>query len=438
MTYRQLTVALALLFLASGTVHAQQAAPTVTRMGNGLTVILLEDHAAPLVGVDVWVKAGSGNETPKNNGVSHFIEHLVFGATKKRDAGELDLEMESVGATLNARTSRDWAHFSTTVSSRYLPKALDVLADALSNAQFREQELQQERLVLLEEIAKLQTDPIEVCKHAIAAELYGSHPYGLPVEGTQENIRTISRQDIIDYYRTYYVPKNTAVVLVGDIDKQRALSEIGKAFQGYGSAALPELPTAELKPPDKQTNKLLTKPFKLTYLTIGFAGPVGNDFSDVCATDLMLAYMGYGYRSWMVDELQGKMKLATLVSADYLTQRQRGIITMFAAPTDGNLDKAKGAIFAKIASLRSEGIPEDGLATAKRSLLGDFAFQNETYGGRANSIGFYFAVSEPEFATNYINCIQSVTNADIMRVAQKYLDTSRCVVLVVGPDGGAR
>ena len=436
---RQFLVAATLLCLCVSACHSQPASPTITRMGNGLTVILLEDHATELVGVDVWVKAGSGNENASSNGVSHFIEHMVFGATQKRQPGDMDLEMESVGAVLNAHTSRDWAHFDTTVSSRYMSKALDVLADALSNAQFRENDLQRERMVLLEEVRKQQIDPIEVCKAAIAARVFGSHPYGLPVQGTPDTIRAITRQQVLDYYHTYYVPRNTAVVLVGDIEPQRALTEIGRAFQGYSNVPAPEPVPSEIKPIAAQVNERIESQFKQTYTTVGFLGPPGSDAADVCATDVLLAYMGFGYRSWMDDQLGGKMRIADATSADFLTQKQRGMITMFAATTDANLDKVKGAIFAKIAAIRTEGIPEGGLAVAKRSLLGQYAFQNETVGGVANSLGFYFAVSEPGFAVKYVSCVQAVTNQDIVRVAHKYLDPGQAVVLVFAPkQGGAQ
>ncbi len=436
---RQFLAAAALFCLTASACSAQPPSPTITKMGNGLTVILIEDHSAELVGVDVWVKAGSGNENAKNNGVSHFIEHMVFGATQKRQPGDMDLEMESVGAVLSAHTSRDWAHFNTTVSSRYLSKALEVLADALSNAQFREPDLKRERLILLEEVRKQEADPIEVCKSAIAAEVFGLHPYGLPVQGTPDTIRTISRQDVLDYYRSRYVPRNTAVVLVGDIDPQRALSEIGRAFQGYSSVPAPEPVPPEIRPIAAQVNKRIESQFKQTYVTVGFLGPPGSDYPDVCATDVLLAYMGFGHRSWLDDELARKMDLANATSADFLTQKHRGMITMFAATTDANLDKVKGSVFAKIATLRSEGIPDADLQLAKRSLLGRYAFQNETFGGMASSLGFYFAVSEPEFAVSYANCVQAVTNQDIVRVAQNYLDPSRAVVLVLAPKpGGAQ
>lgn len=427
---------LALLALIAGSVQAQIGAPSVTKMGNGLTLILREDHTTELVGVDVWVKAGSANETAEINGVSHFIEHMVFGPTAKRQAGDADLEMESVGATLDAHTSDDWAHFSTTVSSRYLPQALDVLADSLTAAQFPEADVQRERLVILDEIAKKQADQVRVCRDCLAAELYGSHLYGLPVEGSAGSVRKLKRQDIVDYYHKYYVPRNMAIVLVGDVDMQRATAEVGRAFQGLASAPNPPPPAEQVVPIAKQINKSIRAAFKSTYVAVGFQGPPGTEYQDVCATDAMLSYLGNGYRSWMAEELKDKMSLATRVSSHFLTQKQPGMIGLIVETEEANIAKVKGALFAKIGAMRNEGIPSGSLELAKRSELGEFAFQSETCGGRANCLGFYYAVSEPEFAAKYTACLQSVTNDDIIKAAQKYLDPDKAVVLVIGPNQG--
>ncbi len=432
---RTLLFAAGLVVVASA-LCAQPESPSIIKMGNGLTLILREDHTTELIGVDVWVRAGSANETAKNNGVSHFIEHLVFGATATRAPGDMDLEMESIGATLDARTSKDWAHFSTTVSSRYLPKALDVLADALTGAQFRQQDVERERLIILDEISKKRTDPMRVCKDYVASELYGSHPYGLPVEGTPESVKAITRQMILDYYHKYYVPKNVAVVLVGDIDAQKATAEVGKAFQGLSNAPEPAFGAGEVTAVAQATNKTIKAPVTKTYLAIGFHGPPGDEYQDVCATDALLSYLGFGYRSWMEEELKGKMGLATAVSADFLTQKRPGAISLIAETSNANVDKVKGALFAKIAAVGQAGIDDVSLAGAKRSLLGQYAFENETFGGMANSYGFYFAVSDPAFAAKYVSCVQSITNQDIIRVAQKYLDPAKAVVLVITPEQG--
>ena len=427
-------ILLSLLFcLVSSHISAESATVSITRMGNGLTVILAEDHAAELIGVDVWVKAGSGNESEKGNGIAHFIEHMVFGATTKRNTGDLDMEMESLGATLDAHTSKDWAHFNTTISSRYLPKALEVLADALTHAQFREMDMEFERLILLDEITNKQTNPVKVCQDYLAQELYGAHPYSRPIEGTPESIKGISRQDILDYYRKYYVAGNTAIILVGDFDPQYAINEIGRAFDSLPVTPVAKPVQIEILPITKQITKMIKSSFILNYVALGFLGPPAAEIKDVCATDTLLTYLGFGYRSWMSEELKGKAGLAAEVSADFLTQIDPGLISLIIATDESNVQKARDAILTKIETIRKEGIPEGNLAIAKRSLLGQFAFQNETYSGRANSYGFYYAISESEFVGKYNDCVQAVTNEDVIKAAQKYLNPEHAVILTLVP-----
>lgn len=437
MTYKLILSALITCMFASASI-AQPGSPTITRLSNGLTLITKEDHATELVGIDVWVKAGSSNETTQNNGVAHFIEHLVFASTNKRQPGDMDLEMESLGAILDAHTSADWAHFNTTVSSRYLSQALDVLADAMTNAQFRDSDIEAERPVILDEIAKKQMNPEAMCKDYLACELFGSKCYALPTEGTPESVKSITRQTILDYYKKYYTSGNMAVVLVGDFDPQNAQAMVTKTFQGLNTT-----PTASSNTSEKTDAALIDKvtksfkaPFKLTYLAIGFAGPAGNQFEDVCATDVLLTYLGYGYNSWMTTDLIKKQGLANDATTDFLTHKNPALISLIAGTDAGKLDKAKEAIFSKLASVKSQGISDINIMAAKRSLLGQFAFQNETVAGQANAYGFYFAVSDPEFTGRYINCVQSVTNKDIIRVAQKYLDSDYAVIITLDPEQG--
>ena len=411
----------------------------VTTLPNGLTVVVEVNHAVDLVAIDVWVGAGNGCETDKNSGVSHFVEHLIFGATAKRKAGQLDMEMESVGATLDAHTSQDWAHFNTTVGTRYVAKALEVLHDATINAAFDKDDVERERLVILDEIAKKQTEPFDMCSERLAKMLYGTHPYSRPAEGAPEVIKTLSRDDILAYHRSRYVPMDMAVVIVGDINGKDAIDLVKQTFGQDQKQQAPPISYPPVAPPDHQITKVLSSPYRLTYIAFGFVGPRGLDSADVCATDVLLTYFGMGYRSWMLTTLKGKMKLAEDAQADYLTHAEPGLISISAATSAANADKAKSAITGEIQRIGREGITDAELATAKKSLLGQYAFENETFAGRTNAIGFYFTVSDIGFDAKYVSAVQAVTNADIMRVARKHLDVAHCAVLTLdSAEGGDR
>lgn len=409
---------------------------SVTTLPNGLTVITQEDHAAELVGVDIWVKAGTRFETYANNGVSHFLEHLLFGPTEKRKAGDMDREMESLGATLDAHTHRDYTHFSTTVSSRFLAKAIDIFADAFLHSQLPEENVELERLVILDEIARKQSEPDKICRDLLSARVFGSHPYRLPLEGTADSIKRITREDIVDYYRRCYVPANMAVVLVGDFDKSKVVPLIAAAFGGATGtiAAKPPAPKAAAGPAAGADSVRMS--FKNNYIAIGFLGPAAASIEDVCAMDVLLTYLGQGYHSWLTDELKAKQGLIHDGSADFVTQRDPGLVNIIASAPSASIPKAKEAILAKLAEMASTPISVYDVDRAKRSLLGQYAFQNETVGGRAGTIGFYYAVSDPSFASQYEDCVQAVTPDAVLRVAKKYMDPAKAVSIAVGPDQG--
>jgi len=408
----------------------------VSTLPNGLTVAVEENHAVDLVAVDVWVKAGNGCETANNSGVSHFVEHLIFGATAKRKAGQLDMEMESVGATLDAHTSLDWAHFHTTVGSRYVAKAVEVLHDAVMHAAFDKDDVERERLVILDEIAKKQSEPFDLCGENLARILYTDHPYSRPPEGDPEIIKKLSRNDILAYHRSRYVPSNMAVVIVGDIASQKAVDLVTQAFGQDAKKDAPPVPYPVIQPPDQQVTKTYPSPFKWSYVAFGFMGPRGADSKDVCAMDVLLTYIGIGYRSWMSTTLMEKMKLAEDVRSDYLTHTEPGLVSIMAAAGSKNAVKTKDAIVEELDNIGKGGISDAELVTAKKSLLGQYAFENETFAGRTNAIGFYFAVGDIGFDGKYVAGVGTVTNADIVRVAQKYLDVGHCAVLILNSTEG--
>ncbi len=424
---------LALAILSASAAMCAGRGCTVTKMGNGLTVVLSEDHAAELAAVDIWVKAGTCRETPEISGVSHMIEHLVFAGSQKRPNGAVDIEMESLGATLNGHTSRDWTHFGGTIASRYLDKAIEVLADSVSSPLFREQEIAKEKLVILDEIAAKSTKPFGVALDILGQDIYGKFPYALPLEGTSSSIRGMTRKTIQDFYTKYYTPSNMAVVVVGDFDSSQVVNSIGKYFQGKQiDVPIPDLESP--KPPAAQVRKTVTANIPAPTLAIGYLGPGVADFKEVCATDILLTHLGLGYRSWLSEELVKNKKLASDVTSDFLTQKYPSCMAIFAMVKPGSESDAVAAILARVEALRENGLSPGELGVAQRSLLGDYAFENETYEGRAGSYGFYWTIADPTLADQYVDIVVSVTNDDLKSVAKKYLDPNKAVILSIEPE----
>jgi zinc protease len=421
-----------LIFLLSSTAFAQMPPLSISTLDSGLTAILKEDHATDLVGIEIYIKAGTFSEGVSNNGISHFIEHLLFAGTSKRQAGDMDVEMESVGATLDAYTGVDYAHFGATVSSRYLNKALEIFADAINDSQFRADDVERERLVILDEIARKLSNRRLICRAMLAERIYGQHPYSLPLEGTADNVKKLTREELLAHYRRYYNPANMGIVLVGDFDSKVALEEINKLFPKLATIsdqkALPVV-----VPVKEQIRESVSAKLDSHALAIGFLGPQSADREDVCAIDVLTSYLGHGYRSWIAEELKTKAGLVQDIDVDFVTQRGQGMISIVVSGAEDNLSKARDAIFDKLNNIASRGLSQGELELAKRTVLGQSAYELETVSGRANAYGFYFAVSEAAFADTYSACINSVTNEAITKAARKYLNPKTAVVLTVEP-----
>ena len=187
-------------------------------LDNGQTVIIKEVRSNPIVTVDTWIKTGSINENDENNGVSHFLEHLFFRGSKNHAPGEFDKILETKGAITNAATSKDFTHYYITIPSKYFDEALNLHADMLLNPLLPRKELEKERKVVLEEIAKDENSPKSVVYDNLVSMIYSSHPYKRKVIGKRSIIETIPRDRIMEYYDKWYTPSNMVTVIVGDID----------------------------------------------------------------------------------------------------------------------------------------------------------------------------------------------------------------------------
>lgn len=406
---------------------------TTATLGNGLKVIVQEDHSTDLVAIDIWVRAGSINETPQNNGVSHFIEHMLFKGTDKRASGQIDIDMECIGASVDAKTSRDWAHFYTTVAQKHVDQALEVLSDAIMHPKFRMEDVERERQIILDEIARSQSDPKKALENLTYQTAFTKHPYGLPVEGTQESVKGITQQMIADYYNRLYTPDNMSVVVVGDITAHEAAPAVQKAFSGFEKKqSAPILVTPE-PVRTKQAVCRVKRDTNLTYLSIAYQSPSVKDQPDVYTMDVLMSYLGLGYQSWLSTELKNNQNLAIDTSSDFLAQRDPGLATLTVSMKPANVEKVKDAIFAKLDELRTRPISDGELYRAKRSIIGGFAFDIEIDSGKATTMGFYDAIDKVDFAGNYVQNINKVSAQDIQELAKRYLTPEKAVVVEVGP-----
>ena len=400
---------------------------SVFRLPNGQTVIIQEIHDNKLVTIDTWVKTGSINEDDKNNGVSHFLEHLFFKGTKKHPTGEFDKILESKGAIVNAATSKDFTHYYITVASNFFDTAMDLHSDMLTNPQIPRKELEKERKVVLEEISKDSNTPQKMIYDNLNDMLYITHPYKRKVIGTENIISTISREEILDYFNKFYSPSNMITIVVGDIDTQKALQKITSCFN------------TEYKKPTKtfykkehclnsQKRNIQYIDTEVGYMLIGFRG-VDIKNCDTYALDVLAQVLGGGKSSKLYKNIKEQKNLAYSISAANGSFGDDGIFYISANFNPTLLEKVEKSIFDEIEYIKKYGITDEELNSAISMLEQETFYSRESTSDISTQLGYITTLTGSiDFYNNYVSNIKKVTAKEVKDVAQKYLGQSKSAV----------
>lgn len=406
----------------------------VFKLKNGLTVLIKESHANPIVTLDVWVNTGSFNEPPELNGVSHFLEHMLFKGTKRRPVGQIDLEIESVGGETNAGTSKDFTHYYVTVASDYVATGLDVLADVMMNSTLDEREIERERMVILEEYRRKQDSPFGLLYDLVCETAYRSGPYKQSVLGTTATITSLTRSQLLDYYRRYYTPDNMVLVIVGDVETEKILPLVRRYFGRYRRSKRPfdnlNTRTRWAGP----TTRIVEKDVRDTYTVMAFPAPCMANPGETVVMDVVMTLLGEGRSSRLYRQLREKKKLVSTISASYLTSKRPGLFLIYATHDADKLGAVRQATLEEIRRIRNERVGRRELAKAKKMLINDFYFANETTNGQSQSLGLYYILSGSEkYAQRYLREVARVSASDVRRVARRYLDPQKMVMVTLQP-----
>ena len=424
-----LTVVIMLIFTAS----VWAANYTVQKLPNGQTVVVYEIKNNPIVTIDTWIKTGSINETDTNNGVAHFLEHLFFKGTKAHPTGEFDKILESKGAIVNAATSKDFTHYYITIPSEYFDKAMELHSDMLLNPQIPRKELEKERKVVLEEIAKDGNTPSKKVYDNLNDMMYTTHPYRRKVIGTSDIIGTIRREEILDYFNKYYTPSNMVTLVVGDVETQKAVSKIQQCFnQEYRKP----IKKSFRKEGQLQTQKRKTDyaDTQSGYMMIGFRGVNISD-KDTFALDVLSEVLGGGKSSRLYRDIKEQRGLAYSISASNGSFRDDGIFYITANFTPTCLDKLEKAIFEEVKNIQKYGITDEELNRAKNMIIQDTYYSRESTSNITSELGYIMALTNSSaLYDNYVECVKKVTAEEVKAAANKYLGVNRSAVSIVLPE----
>jgi zinc protease len=394
---------------------------------NGLTVLVREESAQKVVELQAWVGAGSRDEPVGREGIAHLFEHMLFKGAAARGTGEIAAAVEAAGGEINAYTSHDQTVYHVTISAAYFTTALAVLSDALQYPAFDPLELEREKKVVGEEIRQGRDQPVRVFSEKLFAAAYAVHPYGRPVIGTERSVSAVTRDDMLAFFRAWYVPANLKLVVVGGVRADDVFSRAASLF------TVPAAPSSSRRIPTEppagslRISRMIadTDPAR-----ISLAFPIGAlTAPETPALDLLAAVLSQGESSRLPRELRDR---GTVLSAwaGAWTPADPGLF-MLGATVEQDRAKVEAAFSAlsdQLRRLREEPVPPDELSRAREQMMSDKVFSRQQVEGQAREIGSSALLTgDPLWAERYYSRLQAVEPADILALARQVFRPDRAV-----------
>lgn len=399
---------------------------------NGLKLILKEDHTAPVVSMQAWARCGAVNETPEMAGISHVLEHMVFKGTQSRSAGEIARIIESYGGNMNAATQLETTHYYIDVPSCSADPALDVLMDTLLHPQFPQEELERERLVILEEIHRRGDSPDATLWDEFSTSVFRNSPYGVNVIGSEKTVSAMTRDDLTRYYQARYVPPNLCVVIAGDFEKSHMFRKIMHQVDNMKGEKTPDIPEMDFKnwTPEKNSIK---KPVQMVHMAVGIP-TAGLGGKDLVALDILADILGGSASSRLYQKLREETQNALSVSCDYIAFVKKGLFGFFLDTLPPKADKALDQLFVEIRKVKENPIRQPELDRAKARTKSDWLVGAETPRGQASALGSLCLQNHMELITQYLSRVEALTIDDLMKAYEEYLENQRFAVTRVVPE----
>jgi zinc protease len=406
-------------------------------LGNGLRVLLLEDHAAPVVCLQTWFGVGSRHEKPGKTGLAHLFEHLMFGETEEMAHGAFDRMLEEAGAETNAATFLDWTYYHTNLPKDALALAMKLEAGRIARLVLRDPQVSSEKEVVANERRQRVEDDVDgSVSELLYREAFKKHGYGWPTIGWMTDIQGFTTDDCTAFYRTYYAPNNASLVVVGDCEVREVLR---LAQDCYGGLAPSTIPVEDVQPEPPQTEERrlrVEKPTPTQKAAIGYKGPALGDFDHPPLT--LLNEILFGGRSSRVHRaLVQEQEIASEVRGWVGAFRDPALYDVFLSARGAHTtEELIGAIDRVLDEVRREPVRQGELDRAKARLELGTLQGLETVAGKAEQIGFHETVlGDPAALFDRLGAYRRVTVADLLRVARRYLLSEGRTVIEVLPDG---
>jgi len=413
-------------------------------LSNGLTLLLLEDHHAPVVTVQFWTKTGSRNEHPGTTGISHLFEHMMFrGSTKYGPEQHANL-VKRYGGVLNAYTSFDHTVYYETIASDQLELIIHLEAERFANLKLDPNVLREEKKVVAEERRMRYDNSVTgSAQEQLIVNSYRSAPYHWPIIGWMSDIQNYSLSDIHEYYRLHYAPNNVVGVIVGDFESDKAVKLVKKYWGKIPSQPTPPAPNMDEIPQRGERRIIHKYPTELPLLYASFRIPP-FDHPDLPALEIVSRALSHGQSCRLFQRLVYKDQTARYALGELLPLVGPGLfIFLVALQPEAPLEKVENSLWEEVERIRNEGISVEELEKAKNQLETEQIGELETTSGIASLLGHFEADGgDYKKSTLYLDRIRKVKNEDVLRVAKEYMQADGRTVVTVIPEmngnGGAK
>jgi len=395
---------------------------------NGITV-LVKEVDENIAAIEVFVKAGVMNESKEKVGISRFLTAVLLRGTSKYNARDRNFKIESIGGVVQGDNNPDYAEYYALTTAKYFDIGLDLVSDLIQNPAFADEEIEKERKDVFLEIEKLQNKPFARLNDLFNATLFQRHPYGRPALGYRETIEKITKEDLINFYKSNYVGKNMVISIVGNINTDSVLQKVKNAFQD-----IPNTPPPQLNNPEEPKPLLWREDYKVyssdtAYLFLGYLSP-SIQSPDFPAMEVLQLIIGGGMNSRMWINFREKKGLAYDLGSFMSPSIGPGHMVTFIATSPGKVNEARRMILEDIKGIRDGKISNEEIEIMKTFRIGQYYINQETVKSQAFELGLYETLGVGyQYYLNYPDLIQKVTKDDIIKVANAYLTNHVMIIL---------
>lgn len=403
---------------------------SVTTLANGIPVITERMPHVRSVSVGIWIGTGSRQERPDENGISHFIEHMLFKGTTTRSAEEIARSMDSIGGNLDAFTSKELVSYNTKVLDEHLPLAIDVLSDLVLNPLFHQDDVEKEKGVILEELKMEEDNPEYLAHETFASNFWKGQPLGRPILGTRHTLRGFNPDRLRQYFSKFYAPGNICITAAGRLEHEHLVALAGGRFDalpvnGFVRENGHTVPHPAIVLKSK-------KSIEQVHLCMGVPSyPVAHELRFACYA--LNTLLGGGMSSRLFQNIREKRGLAYSVFSELSLYRDTGCLLIYAGTSAGSVRKVVDLVLAEFRKLKSEPVAEDELRRAKDYLKGSLVLGLESTSSRMGNLARQQMFFNRFFGLDeLVDSIEAVTAGQIQQIARSFFQPEQIAATVLG------